>query len=83
MSAERARQDLHELVGHLPPAELRRILHLVIGELEAAEARMEGDGAASRAQTPRRLSFIGMVEDEADTAARAEEILRERFRAEA
>src|SRR5262249_37916452 len=83
MSAEHARQDLHELVEHLPPTELRRILRLVIGELEAAEARMEHARTGSGALTPRRLSFVGIAEDEVDTAQRAEEILRGRFRAEA
>jgi hypothetical protein len=74
--------DLHSLVDGLPPAELRRILHLVIGELASARSRQEATeaGAGDPASAPRRLSFAGLVEDEPDAAGRSEELLREEFR---
>lgn len=74
-------QELQHLVDQLPPRELRRILRLVLGELEAARAREAGrdDAIGQTSGRRRHLSFVGIVEDEPDTARRSEEILRARF----
>jgi hypothetical protein len=85
MSSENARDELRELVDQLPPAELRRILRLVIGELESAGSRRPGPGdeesaAALSGGRRRRLSFAGIIEDEPDAARRSEDLLREEFR---
>ena len=74
--------DLRSLVDGLPPAELRRILHVVLGELQSAASRQPAaatpaDGAPGGRRT---LSFIGLIEDDPDAAERSEEILREEFR---
>ncbi|MGH8930724.1 MAG: hypothetical protein ACRDZO_08890 [Egibacteraceae bacterium] len=86
MSSENARDELRELVDQLPPAELRRILRLVIGELESAGSRRQDEAAQKeRPAVPgdgrrRRLSSAGIIEDDPDAARRSEEILREEFR---
>jgi len=74
--------ELHSLVDDLPPAELRRILHLVLGELVSAGSRQNAPTAAGDEPTGprRRLSFAGLIEDDPDAAERSEELLREEFR---
>lgn len=86
MSSGNARDELRGLVDRIPPAELRRILRLVIGELASAASRRH-DEAAREERPPapggarrRRLSFAGIIEDDPDAARRSEEILREGFR---
>jgi hypothetical protein len=74
--------DLHRLVDGLPPAALRRILHVVLGELQSAAARsaLEEHLAPEPVEARRTLSFIGLIEDDPGAAERSEEILCEEFR---
>ncbi len=72
--------ELHSLVDGLPPAELRRILHMVLGELASAGSRHPAAAGDEPTGPGRRLSFAGLLDDDPDTARRSEELLREEFR---
>lgn len=76
MSGENARAELHELVDHLRPGQLRRVLRLVRGEVESTDTTDPKTPVEGRR---RALSFAGIVEDEPDAARRSEELLRAEF----
>jgi len=75
MSGENARDELHELVEHLPTSQLGRVLRLVRGELESTDSARPEQSPPSR----RTLSFAGIVEDDPDVSRRSEELLRAEF----
>ncbi|GII65225.1 hypothetical protein Skr01_53100 [Sphaerisporangium krabiense] len=68
-------EDLHRLVDRLTPNQARA-LRAVALELVENEAATVVQPHGRR----RRLSFAGIVSDEADSAQRSEEILADRFR---
>jgi hypothetical protein len=76
VTAAHAHEDLHRLVDRLTPDQAREVRTHVLRLVEQEpDMRPETDR-----DTPRELSFIGLIHAEPDLAERSEEILREEFR---
>lgn len=80
MTTDPVQDELRDLVDGLPPAEARRILQVVLGELAAVGSRQEDRAVGESAGGQRRLAFAGLIDDDPDAAARSAELLREAFR---
>jgi hypothetical protein len=69
-------EELHRLVDRLP---VERVRALRAVALSLIAGQPEDDGTEPERGGRRRLSFVGLMEAEADLAARSEEILRAEF----
>ncbi|MBF8191425.1 hypothetical protein ITP53_38155 [Nonomuraea sp. K274] len=67
--------DLHRLVDRLTPTQARALRAVALELVHEQPEHATGQGGRRRT-----LSFAGIIADEADSAQRSEDILRDHFR---
>lgn len=68
-------EDLHRLVDRLTPTQARALRAVALELVHHQPESPTGQG-----ERRRTLSFAGIITDEADSAQRSEDILRDHFR---